>query len=127
MKDEHVKDAAQGVAEDAPQDAAQDLGFGARAVRALLTTAVFVQLSGIWLGLWANVSADAAQSASMFIKWCSMAALRAPRSENIRTTHTPMEHTSSRQLEKHAELYGCPMNPATVSTRTFCQLSSLLP
>ena len=29
MKDEHVKDAAQGVAEDVPQDVAQDLAFGA--------------------------------------------------------------------------------------------------
>ena len=35
MKDEHVKDAAQGVAEDVPQDVAQDLAFGARAARAL--------------------------------------------------------------------------------------------
>jgi len=31
-----VKDAAQGVAVDVPQDVAQDLGFGARAARALL-------------------------------------------------------------------------------------------
>ena len=38
MKDEHVKDAAQGAAEDEPQDVAQDLGFGARAARALLAT-----------------------------------------------------------------------------------------
>ena len=38
MKDEHVKDAAQGVAEDVPQDVAQDLGFGARAARALPAT-----------------------------------------------------------------------------------------
>ena len=42
MKDEHVKDAAQGVlvgaAEDVPQDVAQDLAFGARAARALITT-----------------------------------------------------------------------------------------
>jgi len=36
MKDEHVKDSAQGVAEDCPQDVAQDLAFGARAARALL-------------------------------------------------------------------------------------------
>ena len=38
MKDEHVNDAAQGVVEDAPQDVAKDLGFGARAARALLAT-----------------------------------------------------------------------------------------
>jgi len=38
MKDEHVKDAAQGVAKDVPQDVAQDLAFGARAARALLAT-----------------------------------------------------------------------------------------
>ena len=42
LKDEHVKDAAQnlaeGGAEDVPQDVAQDLAFGARAARALLTT-----------------------------------------------------------------------------------------
>jgi len=38
MKDEHVNDAAQGVAEDAPQDVAQDLAFGARVARALLAT-----------------------------------------------------------------------------------------
>ena len=38
MKDEHVNDAAQGVAEDSPQDVAQDLAFGARAARALLAT-----------------------------------------------------------------------------------------
>jgi len=38
MKDEHVNDAAQGVAEDMPQDVAQDLAFGARAARALLAT-----------------------------------------------------------------------------------------
>ena len=38
MKDEHAKDAAQGAAEDAPQDVAKDLGFGARAARALLAT-----------------------------------------------------------------------------------------
>ena len=38
MKDEHVKDAAQGVAENVPHDVAQDLGFGARAARALLAT-----------------------------------------------------------------------------------------
>jgi len=31
-----VNDAAQGVVEDVPQDVAQDLGFGARAARALL-------------------------------------------------------------------------------------------
>ena len=36
MKDKHVKDAAQGVAEDVPQDVAQDLAFGARAARAFL-------------------------------------------------------------------------------------------
>ena len=29
MKDEHVKNTAQGVAEDVPQDLAQDLAFGA--------------------------------------------------------------------------------------------------
>jgi len=38
MKDKHVKDAAQCVAKDVPQDMAQDLGFGARATRALLAT-----------------------------------------------------------------------------------------
>ena len=38
MKDEHVKDAAQGVAEDVPQDVAQDLAFRARAARALIAT-----------------------------------------------------------------------------------------
>ena len=38
MKDKHVKDAAQGVAEDVPQDVAQDLAFGAWAARALPAT-----------------------------------------------------------------------------------------
>ena len=38
MKDEHVKDAAQGVAEDVPQEETYDLAFGARAARALLAT-----------------------------------------------------------------------------------------
>ena len=38
MKDEQVNDAAQGVAKDVPQDAAQDLAFGARAARALPAT-----------------------------------------------------------------------------------------
>jgi len=38
MKDEHVKDAAQGAAEDVTQDLVQYLGFGARAARALLAT-----------------------------------------------------------------------------------------
>ena len=38
MKNEHVKDAAQGVAEDVSQDVAQDMAFGARAARALLAT-----------------------------------------------------------------------------------------
>ena len=38
MKDEHVKDAAQGVAEDVPKDVAQDLAFGPRAARALIAT-----------------------------------------------------------------------------------------
>ena len=38
MKDEHVKDAALGLAGDVPQDVAQDLGFRARAARALPTT-----------------------------------------------------------------------------------------
>ena len=33
-----MNDAAQGVVEDVPQDVAKDLGFGARAVRALLAT-----------------------------------------------------------------------------------------
>ena len=33
-----MKDVAQGAAEDAPQDVAQDLAFGARAARALLAT-----------------------------------------------------------------------------------------
>jgi len=38
MKDGHVNDAAQGVVGDVTQDVAQDLGFGARAARALLAT-----------------------------------------------------------------------------------------
>ena len=38
MKDGHVNDAAQGAAEDMPQDVAQDLAFGARAARALPAT-----------------------------------------------------------------------------------------
>ena len=38
MKDEHVNVSAQGVVEDVTQDVAQDLGFGARAARALLAT-----------------------------------------------------------------------------------------
>ena len=38
MKDEHVNDAAKGVVEDVPQDVAQNLGFRARAARALLAT-----------------------------------------------------------------------------------------
>jgi len=38
MKDEHVKDAAQGASWDVPQDVAQDLAFGARAARALIAT-----------------------------------------------------------------------------------------
>ena len=38
MKDGHVKDATQGATEDVPQDAAQDLAFGAQAARALLAT-----------------------------------------------------------------------------------------
>jgi len=74
-----VKDAAKGVAEDV----AQDLAFGARAARALLATppppppqslcssrpdgGATGQLSGIWLGLWANAPGDAAHSAAMFI------------------------------------------------------------
>jgi len=54
MKNEHVKDAAQGAAEDVSLDVAQDLAFGARAARALLATPppppppplpVFVQLA----------------------------------------------------------------------------------
>jgi len=54
MKDEHVKDAAQGVADDVPQDVAQDLVFdrgsgGARPPRHATTTAaaVFVQLAAL--------------------------------------------------------------------------------
>jgi len=35
MKDEHVKDAAQGAAEDVPQDVAPDFAFDAQAARAL--------------------------------------------------------------------------------------------
>ena len=35
MKDEHVRDVAQGVAEGVSEDVAQDLAFGARAARAL--------------------------------------------------------------------------------------------
>ena len=38
MKDEHVNNAAQGVAKDVPQNVTQDLAFGARAARALLAT-----------------------------------------------------------------------------------------
>jgi len=42
VKDEHAKDAAQGVAQDVakdvPQDVARDLAFGARAARTLLAT-----------------------------------------------------------------------------------------
>ena len=38
MKDRHENDAAQGVAEDVPQDVAQDLGFRAQAARALPAT-----------------------------------------------------------------------------------------
>ena len=57
MKDEHVKDAAQDatedVAEDVPQDVAKDLAFGARAARALLAAAVFVQLALRWGRNWA--------------------------------------------------------------------------
>jgi len=46
MKDEHVNEAAQGVAEDMPQDVAQDLAFGARAARAPpAAAAIFVQLA----------------------------------------------------------------------------------
>jgi len=78
-----VNDAAQGVVEDVPQDVAQDLGFRARAARALLAMpplppppplcssrldgSATGQLSGIWLGLWASASEGAAQSAFMFI------------------------------------------------------------
>jgi len=53
MKDGHAKDAAQGAAEDVPQDAAQNLAFGARAARALLAAAVFVQLALRWGRNWA--------------------------------------------------------------------------
>ena len=57
MKDEHVTDAAQGVAEDVPQDVAQGLAFGARAARALLATTaaatVFVLLALRWGRNWA--------------------------------------------------------------------------
>ena len=49
MKDEHVNDAARGVAGDVPQDVAQDLAFGARAARALL----FVQFALRWGRNWA--------------------------------------------------------------------------
>ena len=38
MKDGHVKDVAQGAAEDVPQDVAQDVDFGVRAARALPAT-----------------------------------------------------------------------------------------
>ena len=38
MKDEHVKDAARGAAEDVPQGVAQDLGFRARTARTLTAT-----------------------------------------------------------------------------------------
>jgi len=72
-------DAAQGAAEDVPQDVAQNLAFGAWAARALLATPAPPppclcaaraemgaqlgsdrQLSGIWLGLWASASRCAA-------------------------------------------------------------------
>jgi len=57
-----VKDVAQGVSENVPQDVAQDLAFGARAARALLATrhattadaAVFVQLALRWGRNWAT-------------------------------------------------------------------------
>jgi len=39
VRDEPVKDAAQDVAEEVMQDAAEELAFGARAARALLTSA----------------------------------------------------------------------------------------
>jgi len=50
VKDEHVKDAAQGAAEgaaeDVPQDVAQDLAFGgAHPPRLATTAAAFVQLT----------------------------------------------------------------------------------
>jgi len=70
VRDEPVKDAAQDVAVDVTQDAAedvQDLAFGARAARFLLATppppslcssrsdrGATEQLSGIWLGLGAR-------------------------------------------------------------------------
>jgi len=38
VKGEHVNDAAQGAVEDVPQGVTQDLGFRARAARALLAT-----------------------------------------------------------------------------------------
>jgi len=38
MKDEHMKDAVQGAAEDVTKDVAQDLAFGAWAARAFLAT-----------------------------------------------------------------------------------------
>jgi len=47
-----VKDAAQGVAEEVPQDVAQELAFGARAARAL-AAAAFVQLALRWGRNWA--------------------------------------------------------------------------
>jgi len=57
VKGKHVKDAAQGVAGDVPQGVAQDLGFGARAARALPATtaaaAAFVQLALRWGRNWA--------------------------------------------------------------------------
>ena len=78
MKDEHVKDAAQGASEDATQGAAGLRGPGGARPPRHAITAVFVQLalkrgrnwavSGIWLGLWASASEGAAQnSASIFI------------------------------------------------------------
>jgi len=52
-----VKDAAQGAAEDVPQDVAQDLAFGGRAARALLATAPppppSLQLALRWGRNWA--------------------------------------------------------------------------
>ena len=59
MKNEHVKDAAQGTAEDVPQDVAQDLALGLRGsggVRpprhATTAAAFFVQLALRWGRNW---------------------------------------------------------------------------
>jgi len=87
VKDECVKSVAKDVVEDVPQDVVQNLAFGARAARALLTTSppppslrssrlaeMGAKLgssvafdSGCGQALLSGVAGGAAQSASMFI------------------------------------------------------------